>query len=99
MKSGSLFVLPFNCFGQNPGVRPIGIGEVARRNGAKPVLTVLGTDIQKAGSLQLCAGQISGVEAAVHAVQDSFNSQSCQAALLINATNAFNCLNREAAPP
>ena len=96
MKSGSLFVLPFNCFGQNPGVRSIGTGEVARRNGAKPILTVLGTDIQKAGSLQLCAGQISEVEAAV---QDSFNSQSCQAALLINATNAFNCLNHEVAPP
>ena len=59
---------------------------------------VLGTDIQKAaGSLQLCAGQISGVEAAVHAVHDSFNSDSCQAALLIDATNAFNCLNCEAA--
>ena len=41
----------------------------------KAVLTVLGTDIQKAaGSNQLCAGQISGVEAAVHAVHDSFNS-------------------------
>ena len=32
----------------------------------------------------MCAGQISGVEAAV---QDSYNSESCQAALLIDATN------------
>ena len=83
---------------KNPGVRPIGIGEVADRIVAKAVLTVLRTDIQEAaGSLQLCAGQISGVEAAVHAIHDSFNSESCQAALLIDATNAFNCLNREAA--
>ena len=83
---------------KNPGVRPIGIGEVARRIVAKAVLTILRTDIQEAaGSLQLCAGQISGVEAAVHAIHDSFNSENCQAALLIDATNAFNCLNREAA--
>ena len=80
---------------KNPGVCPIGIGEQIV---TKAVLTVLGTDYQKAaGSNQLCAGQISGVEAAVHAVHDSFNSDSCQAALLIDATNAFNCLNREAA--
>ena len=83
---------------KNPGVRPIGIGEVARRIVAKAILTVLRTDIQEAaGSLQLCAGQISGVEAAVHAIHGSFNSESCQAALLIDATSAFNCLNREAA--
>ena len=72
--------------------------EVARRIVAKAVLTVLCTDIQKAASsLQLCAGLISGVEAAVHAIHDSFNSESCQTALLIDATNALNCLNREAA--
>ena len=32
----------------------------------------------------------------MHAIPNSFNSESCQAALLIDITNAFNCLNREA---
>ena len=36
---------------------------------AKAILAIVKPDIQDvAGSLQLCAGQISGTEAAVHAV-------------------------------
>lgn len=43
---------------KKPGVRPIGIGEVARRIINKAILKVLYHDIQEAaGSLQLCAGQ------------------------------------------
>ena len=52
---------------KNPGVRPIGIGDTARRIIAKAICR---QDIQgAAGSLQLCAGQISGIEAVVHAVR------------------------------
>ena len=47
-----------------PGVRPIGIGDTARRIISKAVLAITRGDIQEAtGSLQLCAGQISGCEA------------------------------------
>lgn len=55
------------------GVRPIGICEVVRRTIAKAILTVTGGDIQDAaGTLQLCAGQKAGSEAAVHAMDKIF---------------------------
>ena len=80
---------------KNPGVRSMGIGEVARRIIAKAVLCVVRPDIQAAsGCLQLCAGQISGVEAAVHAVRTAFESEENEAVLLVDASNAFNSLNR-----
>ena len=83
---------------KNPGVRPIGIGETPRRIIAKAVLTVTRGDIQDAaGSVQLCAGQIAGVEAAVHAVQECFQQDGTEAVLLVDASNAFNSLNRDAA--
>ena len=79
---------------KNPGVHPIGIGETARRIIAKAILTVTRMDIQKAaGSLQLSAGQISGIEAAVHAVDSLFQQQETEAILLVDASNAFNSLN------
>ena len=72
-----------------PGVRPIGICETARRIISKAVLSVAKVDLQEAaGSLQLCAGQIAGIEAAVHAMKEAF---------LNDDNDAFNSLNREAA--
>ena len=80
---------------KNPGVRPIGIGDTARRIIAKAILTITKTDIQDAaGSVQLCAGQISGIEAAVHAVDSLFQQENTEAILLVDASNAFNSLNR-----
>ena len=52
-----------------PGVRPIGIGDTARRIITRAILSITRGDIQDAaGSIQLCAGQLSGCEAAVHSV-------------------------------
>ena len=83
---------------KKPGVRPIGICEVARRIIAKSILTIIGGDIQEAaGSLQLCAGQKSGTEAAVHAMNVAFKDENCEAVLMIDASNAFNSLNRQMA--
>ena len=83
---------------KHPGVRPIGIGDTARRIIAKAVLSLAAPDIQDAsGCLQMCGGQISGIEAAVHATRTAFESDDCEAALLVDATNAFNALNRQVA--
>ena len=78
-----------------PGVRPIGIGDTARRIVAKAVLYVVKPDIQHAsGCLQMCGGQVSGIEAAVHAIRSAFDHEDCEAILLADASNAFNSLNR-----
>ena len=81
---------------KNPGVRPIGVGEVLRRIIGKSITMLLKPDItDAAGPLQTCAGQEGGIEAAVHAMKDIFNEEDSEALLLVDATNAFNSLNRE----
>ena len=84
---------------KNPGIRPIGIGETARRIIAKAILRVINCDVQKAaGSIQLCVGQIGGVEAVIHSVRELFDSDETEAVLLVDAQNAFNSLNRQDCP-
>ena len=81
-----------------PGVRPIGVGEVVRRIIAKAVLSIVKLDVlEAAGCLQLCAGQDAGNEAAVHAMRAIFCDNSTEAVLLVDASNAFNCLNQQVA--
>ena len=54
-------------------------------------------DVLKAtGSLQLCAGQNAGNEAAIHAVYEMFNKESTEAVLMVDASNVFSAINREA---
>ena len=79
---------------KNPGLRPIGVGEVLRRIVGKVVMKVFRPDIQRAaGSLQVCAGQSGGCEAAVHAMRNIFEEDDCDAVLLVEAANAFNSIN------
>ena len=79
----------------NGDVRPIGVGEVVRRIIGKCVTKVTKQDIIEASSsLQVCAGQKSGSEAAIHNI---FETDNTDAVLLIDASNAFNSLNRAAA--
>ena len=81
-----------------PAIRPIGIGEVIRRVVAKAVTRILKVDIQMAaGSLQTCSGTESGIEAAIHGMKAIFEDEDCEAVLLIDAKNAFNCINRKVA--
>ena len=57
-------LIPLN---KNPGLRHIGIGEIIRRIIGKSVMYILKPNIiDSSGYLQLCAGQKSGCEAAVH---------------------------------
>ena len=82
-----------------PGVRPIGVGETVPNRCiiAKAVLSVIKEDIREAaGSSQLCTGQLSGCEAAVHSVRTLFGSPDTEAAMSVDATNAFNSLNYQA---
>ena len=75
---------------KNPGVRPIGICEVARRTIGKAVLSVVNPEIQQdAGSLLLCAGQPGGIEAAIHAMHTIYDNPDTDGVLLVDARNAF----------
>ena len=83
-----------------PGVRPIGIGESLRRVLGKAVMLVAGADVQIAcGADQLCAGLEAGIEAAIHSLNSIFDEQKDAGwgVLLLDASNAFNALNRKAA--
>ena len=80
------------------GFRPIGVGEVIRRIIGKCVTRVAKQDVINAsGAMQVCAGQKSGGEAAIHAMRNIFEADETDAALLVDASNAFNSLNRAAA--
>ena len=65
---------------------------------AKCVGKVLRNDIQKAaGTLQTCTGIDGGIEATIHAMTKAFHDPTSDGLLLVDATNAFNCLNRSTA--
>lgn len=82
---------------QPTGIRPIGIGEVLRRIVGKAVVGEIKDDImESAGNLQLCAGQKAGCEAAAHAMREIFEEASTDAVLFVDASNAFNSMNRQA---
>ena len=83
---------------KNPGVRPVGIGEVERRAIGKAVLIVLGDDVVNAAGVdQMCTGQPAACEAVVHAVKKAFEREAFDGLLLVDADNAFNRLNRRVA--
>ena len=79
-------------------VSPIGVGGVIRRVIGKCFMKVTKEDVLEiSGFLQVCAGLRSGSEAAVHEVHSIFEEEETDAVLLIDASNAFNALNRAAA--
>ena len=83
---------------KNPGIRPIGIGEVMRRIVGKTISRHSIEGIKEAaGPLQTCAGHGAGAEAAIHAMRQIFENEGTDAVLLIDASNAFNRLNRAVA--
>ncbi|CAB3982847.1 Hypothetical predicted protein [Paramuricea clavata] len=81
---------------KDPGIRPICIGEVPRHIIAKAILRVVRDVKEAVGPLQTCAGFEAGCEAAVHALNHIWDSEDTEGMLLVDATNAFNTLNRKA---
>ena len=84
---------------KKPGIRPIGVGEVLRRIvGKETIAGFLKEEIKEtADPLQVCAGQSAGSEAAIHAMGQVFVEEGTDGILLIDASNAFNQLNRSVA--
>ena len=80
---------------KSPGVRPIGIGEIFRRIITSALIQCFQDEVREiVGPLQTCAGISAGIESAFRSMQKTFNADECQAALFIDAENAFNRLNR-----
>ena len=68
-----------------PGVCPIGIGEVVRRIIGKAIMKTTKRYLQNAvGSIQLCAGQEAGCEAAVHAMAQIFDDNETEAMIFVD---------------
>ena len=78
---------------RNPGLRPIGVGEVLPTIAEKVVMCIVKDDVTKAvGNLQLCGGQDAGCEAAVHSVNDIFGTNKTELVLLADAGNTFSSI-------
>ena len=80
------------------GVRPIGVGEVCQCIIGKAILQLIKLDVlEVAGYLQMCAGLDSGCEVAVHCIRKLYNSDMLEGILCVDASNAFNAVNRQLA--
>ena len=78
-----------------PGLRSIGVGEVLGRVAGKVIVSHLKEDvIQSVGSLQVFAGEDAECESLIHAMRKIYEDQSAEAALLVDASNALNSINR-----
>ena len=74
------------------------MGEVFRRIICKSIVRVIEHDVVCATAPnQICVGVPSACEAAVHAMDRMFRRSSVRGFLFIDASNAFNALNRSAA--
>jgi len=83
---------------KKPGVRPIAVGEVFRRLIGKAVMSIIEQDVRIATApIQVCVGVPSACEVSVALLQHRFADPDCDGVLLVDASNAFNAMNRQAA--
>ena len=86
-----------DCVGQMSRHETIEICECARRMTSKAILSITRGDVQDAPrSLQLCAGQIVEIKVAIHFTRATFQLGDTEVLLVIDTSNTFNFLNREA---
>ena len=79
---------------KQPGLRPIGVGEVLRRIAGKVVMSVTREDVIKSSSKSQMCGRKAGSEAAIHAMKQMYENERSDAVILVDAANAFNNVNR-----
>ena len=80
---------------KNPGLRPIGVGEILRCITGKIVVSSTRNDvIDTVGLLQVFAGHETGCEAVIHARNNVFQDEQKDPVLLVDAANAFNAVSR-----
>lgn len=80
---------------KNPRLRPIGTGKVLHGVAGKVVVTHIRTDIiTSVGSMQVCVVQEADNESTIRAMYAIFNEDSFEAVSLVDASNAFNSVNR-----
>ena len=85
-------LVPLN---KNPGLRPIGVGEVLQRVMGKVMMSAFSEDVTTASSDDQMCGRSSGSEAAINAMRRMFQHENSDAVILVDAANAFNNLNRK----
>ena len=82
---------------KNPGLRPIGVHEVLQRIAGKVIVTNTIDDIlTSVGSLQVFGGHEPGFDSLMHAMHTAYEEQSAEAVLLVDASNAFSSVDRNA---
>ena len=80
---------------KQPGVRLTGIGEIPRHIILKAMQHLVDMDIHEAcGALQVCDSCEGDCKAAVLAMRQLFQDSRLHAGLLVDASNAFNSVNR-----
>ena len=83
---------------KRPGVRPIAVGEVFRRIISRAIMQIVETDVVGITvPHQLCVGVPSACEIGVHHITSRFAQDDVEGVLLVDASNAFNSVNRSAA--
>ena len=81
---------------KNPGLRPIGVGEVLQRITGKVVMSMVKDNVTKEVEiLQLCGGKDARCKAAIHSMHDIFGTSNTEAVLLVDAENTFSSINRQ----
>ena len=82
---------------KNPGLHPIGIGEILHQIVGKVIVTHIRKDlISSVGSLQVCAGHEVGCKLIIHAMHKIYEDEESEAILLVDESRAFNSVNRKA---
>ena len=68
---------------KNPGLRPIGVGEVLRRLMGKVMMNTISEDVTTASSDAQMCGRSSGSEAAIHAMRRMFQHENSDTIIII----------------